>query len=84
MKCMNRLKVLDLPILAYRRLRCEPTEVFKLKKMMFSVKSDTLPPLDKESQTRGNSQKLKSNDLILSLEKKCWLESNRQLEWSSL
>ena len=55
----GRLKVLKLPSLVYRRLRADLIEAFKFKSQTYAVNSDTLLPLDKESRTRGNCQKLK-------------------------
>ena len=55
----NILKALKLPSLEYRRLRGDLIETFKFKNQMYAVNSDTLLPLEKESRTRGNSQKLK-------------------------
>ena len=55
----NRLKALKLPSLVYRRLRGDLIETFKFKNQIYAVNSDTLLPLEKESRTRGNSQKLK-------------------------
>ena len=43
----------------YRRLRGDLIETFKFKNQIYAVNSDTLLPLEKESRTRGNSQKLK-------------------------
>ena len=55
----DRLKALKLPSLVYRRLRGDLIETFKFKNQMYAGNSDTLLPLEKESRTRGNSQKLK-------------------------
>ncbi len=43
----------------YGRLRGDLIETFKFKNQMYAVNSDTLLPLEKESRTRGNSEKLK-------------------------
>ena len=59
MEDADRLKALKLPSLVYRRLKGDLIETFKFKNQMYAVNSDTLLPLEKESRTRGNSQKLK-------------------------
>ena len=65
----DRLKALKLPSLVYRRLRGDLIETFKFKNQMYAVNSDTLVPLEKESRTRGNSQKLKKQSFNTTIKK---------------
>ena len=70
MEYTDRLKTLMLPSLVYRGLRGDLIEAFKFKNQMNAVNSDTQLPLEKESCTRGNSQKLKKQRLNTNIRKR--------------
>ena len=59
MEYADRLMGLKFLSSVYTRLRGDLIKALKFKNKMYAVNRDTLPPLEKESRMRGNSQKLK-------------------------
>ena len=54
----ERLQILNLPTLKYRRLRGDMIDVFKIANNMYDASSVPLLPFDKSHITRGNCFKL--------------------------
>ena len=54
----DRLKLLDLPSLVYRRYRGDAIEVYKYLRGVYKVDSSSLLPLSTETRTRGHGFKL--------------------------
>jgi hypothetical protein len=80
---VNRLKLLKLPTLRYRRLRGDMIEVFKIVNNMYDVTLYSILKVDIGSKTRGNDFKLKKE--LCNLDVRKYFFSCRVVNvWNSL
>ena len=79
----NRLKMLNLPTLTYRRFRGDMIETYKILNNVYDKDVVPLLALNNNVKTRGNSLKLSVNRAHLNL-KKFYFTSRIVNNWNSL
>ena len=79
----NRLKMLNLPTLTYRRFRGDMIETYKILNNVYDKDVVPLLALNNTVKTRGNSLKLSVNRAHLNL-KKFYFTSRIVNNWNSL
>ena len=79
----NRLKMLNLPTLTYRRFRGDMIETYKILNNVYDKDVVPLLALNNNVKTRGNSLKLSVNRAHLNL-KKIYFTSRIVNNWNSL